>query len=105
MAGEKHAWHQVRSALRSELMGRRPLMLRETTMSGPTGSMLVWQFMWVDQQYTVNNYAGKLMQARAKLSFRADDGAAILLSRAVQRATGTGAQRPARLPQHPGRRD
>jgi exosortase A len=80
LVGEKDAWHEVRSALRSEQMGRRPLMLRETTMSGPSGPMLVWQFMWVDQQYTVNNYAGKLMQARAKLSFRADDGAAILLA-------------------------
>ena len=80
LAGEKDVYHEVRTALRSEMMGRRPLMLRETTMVGGTRPMLVWQFMWIDQQYTVNNYAGKLMQAKARLAFRGDDGAAVLLA-------------------------
>ncbi|WP_332876010.1 exosortase A [Massilia sp. S19_KUP03_FR1] len=81
LAGPKDPWHEIGNAgVTAELDGR-PLALRETRMSGPNGAhMLVWQWMAIDGQTTASNIKGKLMQARAKLLFRGDDGAAILLA-------------------------
>ena len=41
---------------------------------------MVWHWYWIDRQYTASDYAGKLLQAKAKLLLRGDDGAAVLLS-------------------------
>jgi exosortase A len=81
LAGPKDPWHEIGNAgVTAELDGQ-PLALRETRMSGANGAhMLVWQWMAIDGQTTASNIKGKLMQARAKLLFRGDDGAAILLA-------------------------
>ena len=81
LAGPKDPWHEIGNAgVTAELDGK-PLALRETRMSGPNGAhMLVWQWMAIDGQTTASNIKGKLMQARAKLLFRGDDGAAVLLA-------------------------
>lgn len=42
--------------------------------------MLVWQWYRIDGHDTASNIAGKLRQAQARLLFRGDDGAAVLLS-------------------------
>jgi len=80
LVGEKDALHQLRSGKRTEAIGGRTLALRESTLQGPTGTMLVWQWYWVGNVFTSNDYAGKLLQAKDKLLLRGDDGAAILLS-------------------------
>jgi exosortase A len=72
--------HQIGSSLRSESAGAGPLAVRETLLQGPSGSVLVWQWNWIGQQASVNNYIGKLWQAKEKLLFRGDDGAAVLVS-------------------------
>ena len=74
------AWHAVDSAGRTELLDGQPVALRETRLRGPGGVILVWQWMWIDGHLTSNNYVGKLLQAQAKLRFRGDDGATVLLS-------------------------
>jgi exosortase A len=81
LAGPKDPWHEIgNSGLTADLAGR-PLALRETRMSGPNGAhMLVWQWMAIDGHITSSNITGKLWQARSKLLFRGDDGAAILLA-------------------------
>jgi EpsI family protein len=79
-AAEHTAWAQTGSALRGEQLAGRPFTLRETRLKGPTGTMLVWHWIWIDQRMTSNNYLGKLWQAEAKLLFRPDDGAAVMLS-------------------------
>lgn len=80
MAGEKDAHHQVGSGMQSAELAGQPLMLREARMAGPSGPFLVWYWYWIDGQNTASDIGGKLIQARAKLLFRGDDGAAVMLS-------------------------
>ena len=84
--------HQLRNVGRVEEVGGRSLALREATLEGPRGTILVWHWYWIDGQYTASDYAGKLLQAKAKLLLHGDDGAAILLSAPV-----TGDPEPARV--------
>jgi exosortase A len=80
LTGEKDAYHQSGSSLRTEAAGARQLALRETVVQGPSGNLLVWHWLWIDGRATANNYVGKLWQAEAKLMVRGDDGAAVMLS-------------------------
>ena len=81
LAGPKDPWHEIGSAGVTSNLGGRPLGLRETRMSGPNGAhMLVWQWMAIDGHVTASNIVGKLWQARGKLLFRGDDGAAVILA-------------------------
>jgi exosortase A len=80
LVDEKDAIHQLRGAGRSESAGAGTLALREAELQGPSGNLLVWSWYWIDGQQTASNYGGKIMQAKAKLLFRGDDGAAILVS-------------------------
>lgn len=80
MAGEKDAYHENGGALRTEQVGTAALTLRETRMQGPSGTFLVWHWYWVDGRALANAYAGKLVQARSKLLFHGDDGAAVMVS-------------------------
>jgi len=78
------AWHAVDGAARSETVDGQAITLRETRLNGPGGQILVWQWMSIDGHITANNYVGKLLQAQAKLRFRGDDGAVVLLSAPVR---------------------
>jgi exosortase A len=80
VAGEHNAFQQTGSSLRSEQIAGRPFALRETRLQGAAGPILVWHWNWVDDRMTANDYLGKLWQAQAKLLFRADDGAAVMVS-------------------------
>ncbi len=83
LVNEKDAYHQVRSSVRTERIGTRQLAVREAELAGPGANLLVWSWYWIDGDYTASNYGGKLMEARAKLLFRGDDGAALLLATPV----------------------
>jgi exosortase A len=76
---EQH-WDQTGSAVRSEQLAGTAFTLRETRLQSPTGKMLVWHWKWIDNRVTANDYAGKLWQAQAKLMFRGDDGAAVMVT-------------------------
>jgi EpsI family protein len=84
LAGPKDAWHAISSGMRVETASGRPLALRETVMQNEGAKMLVWQWMWIDGREVANDYAGKLLQARARLLFHGDDGAAIMLSAPIE---------------------
>ncbi len=73
-------YHVIGQTGRLETLGARVLDLRETRVQGPAGKLLVWQWNWIDGQTTASNLKGKLMQAKARLFLRGDDGAAILLA-------------------------
>ena len=78
--------HSIRPSVRSEKLANRVsanLVLREETLQSQTGNILVWYWYWIDNQYTASNYGGKLLQAKAKLLFRGDDGAVIMVSTPV----------------------
>jgi exosortase A len=80
MAGEKDAYHQVGQDTRSEQLAGQGLVLREARMSGPEGSFLVWYWYWIEGRHTASDMGGKLLQAKAKLLFHGDDGAAVMLA-------------------------
>ena len=80
LAGYKDVFNETSSTPRSEASGARQLALLESTLHGPSGSLLVWHWMWIDGRTTTSNYLGKLWQAEAKLMMRGDDGAAVMLS-------------------------
>lgn len=84
LANFDDAWHAVGGAKRDETLNGQPIALRETRLNGPGGQILVWQWMSIDGHLTSNNYVGKLLQAQAKLRFRGDDGAVVVLSAPVR---------------------
>jgi len=74
-----HVWHLVGTVLRAENVGGRSLALREATISGPSGHLLVWYWYWIDGNVTTNDYVGKLLQAKQKLLNGRDDCAAVMV--------------------------
>nr|WP_229423335.1 exosortase A [Massilia frigida] len=72
-------WRTITTVVRDEAIGARGLRLRESSMSGPSGKMLVWHWYWIDGSTTSNDYAGKLLQIRQKLLHASDDGAAVMI--------------------------
>lgn len=79
-AAERNPYAPTGSALRTEPLGGRNFVVRETTLRNAGGPILVWQWIWIDQRETANDYVGKIWQAQAKLALRPDDGAAVMLS-------------------------
>lgn len=77
---QESAFHVLHPALRHETIGLKTLALRESTVNSAAGTILVWYCYWIDGQFIASNYGGKLIQAKAKLLMRGDDGAALLLS-------------------------
>lgn len=80
ITGPKDAWHETASARRVEAVGGREFALRESLLEGPEGRLVVWHWMWIGGQATASNVAGKLLQARSKMLFAGDDGAAVMLT-------------------------
>lgn len=93
LLGEKDPMHEMHVQKRVEPVGTRLLGVREAVLQGPDGAMLVWQWYWIGNTFTANDYVGKMLQAKDKLLLRGDDGAAILLS-----TPDTGDIEQARLP-------
>lgn len=79
LAGPKDAWHETAASARTEDVADRRLALRETTLQGPDGTVLVWHWLWTGGGYTASAYKGKLMQVRAKMLFQGDDAAALMV--------------------------
>ncbi len=79
LAHEKDPYHEHDATTRIENVDARQFHVRESRLQGPSGNMMVWHWLWVDGQPVTNNYIGKLYQARAKLLFRGDDGAVVML--------------------------
>jgi EpsI family protein len=79
LTGPKDAWHATDGSSRLE----SGLAVRETTLAGPGGPLLVWHWMWVDGHATNSSIVGKLRQAQGKLLFHGDDGALIVLATPV----------------------
>jgi exosortase A len=79
LTNPKDDWHETEAAPRQERVGTRDLGVRETTLQGPQGSLLVWQWLWTGGDYTASSYMGKLLQARSRLTMQGDDGAALMV--------------------------
>jgi exosortase A len=80
LAAYKDTWHVTASAVRTETVNGHALALRESTVQGTDGALLVWDWMWLGGRTTTSNVVGKLWQAESKLLMRGDDGALVVLS-------------------------
>jgi exosortase A len=77
---EKDAvFRQIAGGTREENIGGKSMTLREAAIDSASGRMLVWHWYWIDGTSTASNYAGKLIQAKAKLLMRGNDGAAVMV--------------------------
>jgi EpsI family protein len=73
------AWNTLSSTVRTESLSGRPLALREETIQGASGPLLIWHWYWMNGQFIENDYIAKLLQAKSKLTMHGDDGAAIFV--------------------------
>jgi exosortase A len=80
LAAEHNEFRETASMVRTENVKGRPFTLREATLTGPRGDLLVWHWMRVDGRTTTNAYLGKLWQAWARLLLHGDDGAAVIVA-------------------------
>ena len=72
------SWRRIGAENRVETVNGRSLAVKETRLRGADGTLVVWQWYWIDGRFTTNDYLGKLLQARERLFMRGDDGASIL---------------------------
>lgn len=70
-------WRRLETTVRTENVGDLSLPVRETRIEGSSGRLVAWTWYWIDEQFMVNDYLGKLLQAKEKLLLRGDDGASI----------------------------
>jgi exosortase A len=80
LAAYEDTWHETDGTARSESLGERPLVLRESVLRTQQRAIMVWSFKWIGGHYISNDYVGKLWQAASKATLRGDDGAAIMLA-------------------------
>lgn len=76
---DESIWRKAGSNAHQEDLSNRKLMIRESRLQGGAERLLVWQWYWIEDKFTVSDYVGKLMQAKEKLLMRGDDGAAIVV--------------------------
>jgi exosortase A len=79
LTGQRSGWHETGVALRAEVFAGRSIMLRETTLTGPDGRYVVWQWYAIGQRTTASDYVGKMLQTKQKFLTGSDDGTAIML--------------------------
>jgi EpsI family protein len=72
-------WRRIGMEKRIETVNGRQLAVKETRLRGPDGALVAWQWYWVDGRFTINDYFGKLLQAKERLLMRGDDGASVLV--------------------------
>jgi EpsI family protein len=80
IAEQNNPYASTHTGLRLENINGKPFQIRETHLRNPAGPIIVWQWNWIDNKVTANDYQGKLWQTEAKLAMRPDDGAAIMVS-------------------------
>lgn len=72
-------WHVLASGTQRADAAGRTLQLREATIAGPQGKLLVWSWYWIGGRVTSSDYVGKTLQIRQKLLHGSDEGAAVML--------------------------
>ena len=65
------------TSVRAEAIGAQRLAVRETSVVEPEGTVLVWQWYWIDGNAVQNDYLGKLLQARGQLLGHPNRSAAV----------------------------
>jgi EpsI family protein len=72
-------WNNLSTSIHTESILGHDLTVREEIIRNGSSSMLIWHWYWIDGHSCVNDYVGKLLQAREQLFLRGDDGAALFI--------------------------
>lgn len=72
-------WGNIGERRRSLVFESQEIPSIESRLRGQSARLLVWRSYWVDGRFTVNQYWAKLLQAKATLSGRGDDGAVVII--------------------------
>lgn len=73
-------WHLAGTDWRDEAVSAgRTLRLRESRLSGPRGGLLVWSWYWIGGHATSNDYVGKMLQIKEKMTSGKDVGVIIMI--------------------------
>jgi len=72
-------WKNIGETRRTPVFNQGEISAIETKLRGRSTSLLVWRWYWVDGQYIVNPYWGKLLQAKSRLLGRGDDAAIVIV--------------------------
>jgi EpsI family protein len=73
------SWRNIGETRRAPVFNQEEISVIEAKLRGRSMSLLVWRWYWVDGQYIVNPYWGKLLQAKSRLLGRGDDGAIVIV--------------------------
>jgi exosortase A len=80
LAGGHKNFGELGTVTRKETIGGQTWTVLETTMRGPEGELLSWHWLRIGGHETTSNYLGKLLQARARITMHAGDGAAVIVT-------------------------
>lgn len=72
------SWRKMSTSTHQETIAGRHFVVRESTVQGAAGPLLVWHWYWIDGTFTANDYVGKLLQAKEKFLMHGDDGASLM---------------------------
>ena len=76
--GQGTAFRENRVGRQDVDVGGRRLVLREAQLGHEGRRLLVWQWYWIGGELTSNDYVGKLLQVKEKLTTGSGDGAVLL---------------------------
>ena len=72
-------WKNFGETRRTLVFNQEEIASIEAKLRVRSTSLLVWRWYWVDGQYIVNPYLGKLLQAKSRLLGRGDDAAIVIV--------------------------
>ncbi|HSQ59374.1 MAG TPA: exosortase A [Acidobacteriota bacterium] len=73
-------WRTVSEGSRSVVAGSERLEVRETLVRSEIERYVVWSWYWLPDTFTSSQVAAKLLQARARILYRRDHAAVVILS-------------------------
>lgn len=73
-------WRSVGTKNTRAMLNDEAVTLEQSHLKGRGIQLLAWRWYRVGSEYTANNYAAKLLEAKARLTFGRRDGAIIILA-------------------------
>ena len=89
----KHpVWNKVSENRHTVKLDGNSVQIMQTRLRSPTLRLLVWNWFYLGNTYTVNSYFAKLLEAKTRLLGQQDDAAVIILSTSYDDKTDSATQ-------------
>jgi EpsI family protein len=72
-------WKNIGESRRTLVLSQEEMAMIEAKLRSRSMRLVVWRWYWVNGQYIVNPYWGKLLQATSRLLGRGDDAAIVIV--------------------------